>query len=167
MSFLGNYDTVSSNLGCPEGIHAFFFNKALMSFREALSHLGYSPVIDLPMIRVFIVDDQPAFRHQLHNLLVYAGISVVGEAGSIMEALEKLPCTSPDFAIVDVEMPGISGIDGVSFLKQVVPGLRVFLVSAYLDRSELLVQAAEKVGAEAFIPKERLDLELVKSWKVP
>lgn len=133
-------------------------------FRIDQRQIAIDLVIKSTMTRVFIVDDQPAFRRQLRDCLTYAGLAIVGEAGSIEEALDQLPSASPDLAVVDVEMPGISGLDGVSLLKQAAPDLRIILVSAYLDQSEMLVKAAERVGAEAFIPKENLDLEVIKAW---
>ena len=119
------------------------------------------------MTRVLIVDDQPEFRKQLSSVITFSGLVVAGEAGSVAEALELLPSLSPDLAIVDIDMPGINGIDGTRLLKKAAPKLRVILVSAYSDQSTLFMQAAARVGAECFISKDRLDLEVIKSWECP
>ncbi|MBI5301092.1 MAG: response regulator transcription factor [Chloroflexi bacterium] len=117
------------------------------------------------MTRVLIVDDQPAFRRQLRVLLKLAGLDIVGEASDIPEAEAQVRATSPDLAIVDVMLPGINGVEGAPRLKALAPNLRVILVSAYPDRVNVFRQAAQDAGAEAFIVKDDLDLEMVRSWK--
>jgi len=116
------------------------------------------------MIRVLIVDDQPAFRRQLRALLTRAGFDVVGEAQDIAEAEKQVRDTRPDLAVVDVMLPEINGLEGTPRLKTIAPGLRVILVSAYRDRADIFRSAAKEVGAEAFFAKEDLDLEVVRTW---
>jgi DNA-binding NarL/FixJ family response regulator len=116
------------------------------------------------MIRVLIVDDQPTFRHQLRQLLTHAGLNVIGEAGDIPAAEIMVSELHPDLAIVDVMLPGLSGLDGTSRLKGLQADLRVILVSAYHDRAQVFQTSAAEVGAEAFIPKDNLNLDIVQSW---
>ena len=116
------------------------------------------------MLRVLIVDDQPSFRRQLRQLLTHAGMTVVGEAGDIPAAEKLIDQLQPDIAVVDVMLPGISGMEGTPQLKALAENLRVFLVSAYHDSANVFQTSAQQVGAEAFIPKDRLDLELIQSW---
>lgn len=117
------------------------------------------------MTRVLIVDDQPAFRRQLRPLLTHAGLTVVGEVGNIPEAEELVQALQPDLAVVDVMLPGVNGIEGTSRLKALAPSLRVILVSAHRDRADVFRTAAEEAGAEAFIPKDELDLSVVQAWE--
>ena len=117
------------------------------------------------MTRVLIVDDQPAFRRLLRQLLTRAGLTVVGEAGNIPAAEALVTALQPDLVVIDVMLPDINGLEGTLRLKALAPDLRVFLVSAYRDRAEVFRAAAEKVGAEAFIPKDDLDLGTVRAWK--
>ena len=117
------------------------------------------------MTRVLIVDDQPAFRRHLRQLLTYAGLTVVGEAGDIPEAEAQVQALQPDLAVVDVMLPGVNGLEGTSRLKALAPTLRVILVSAYRDRAELFRAAAEEAGAEAFIAKDDLDLSVLRAWR--
>ncbi len=117
------------------------------------------------MTRVLIVDDQPNFRHHLRRLLNYAGLDVVGEAGDIPEAEKLVRMHQPDLAVVDVTLPGITGLEGTLRLKALVPDLRVILISAHLNHADVLQIAAEAAGAEAFIPKDDLDLNMVQRWK--
>jgi DNA-binding NarL/FixJ family response regulator len=116
------------------------------------------------MTRVLIVDDRPAFRRQLRQLLTLAGLTVVGEAGDIPEAETLLQTLRPDLAVVDVILPGVNGLEGTPRLKALAPNLRVILVSAHRDRAELFQAAAKEAGAEAFISKDDLDLEVVRTW---
>jgi DNA-binding NarL/FixJ family response regulator len=70
----------------------------------------------------------------------------------------------PDLAVVDVRLPGVSGIEGTARLKRLAPKLRVVLVSAYLDHADRFRAAAAEVGAEAFVAKDDLDLAVVRAW---
>lgn len=116
------------------------------------------------MTRVLIVDDQPAFRLQLRRLLERAGMDVVAEAGDIPEAEAQARTLHPDLAVVDVILPGISGLEGVPQLKATAAGLRVIVVSAHQDQAHILRDAAERAGAECFVQKDTLDLSVVGSW---
>lgn len=118
---------------------------------------------DSTMTRVLIVDDQPIFRRQLRALLTRAGLDVIGEAEDIAAAEELVQSQKPDLAVVDVILPGVSGIVGTTLLKALDADLRVILVSAY--HGNLLKASAQAVGAEAFIPKDELDLSIVLEWK--
>ncbi len=113
---------------------------------------------------VLIVDDQPAFRRQLRELLEYAGWTVVGEAGDVIEAAKKVCEHHPDLAIVDVFLQGMSGIEGTPLLKMASPDLKIILVSAYGDRVDIFRQAAIRAGAEELLSKDDLDLQRVRTW---
>jgi DNA-binding NarL/FixJ family response regulator len=117
------------------------------------------------MNRVLIVDDQPKFRRQLRTLLQTAGFQVVEEADSIVSALDIVRSAKPDIAIVDVMLPGENGLEGTRKLKTANEKVRIFLVSAHHDSADLFVRSAKEIGAEAFIPKDELDLATVIKWK--
>ncbi|MFN8598807.1 MAG: response regulator transcription factor [Anaerolineae bacterium] len=116
------------------------------------------------MTRVLIVDDQASFRHQLRQLLSYAGLEVIGEARDIPTAEELVASLCPDVAIVDLMLPDINGLEGTRRLKSLRPALRVMLVSAYRDHAEVYRAAAMQAGAECFIAKDELDLSVVQTW---
>lgn len=116
------------------------------------------------MPRVLIVDDQPSFRLQLRRLLEQTGLEVVGEAADIPEAEAQVAILQPDLAVVDVVLPGISGLAGVPRLKALAPELRVIVVSAHRDQAHILRDAAAQGGAEMFLQKEDLDLAAVCAW---
>ena len=114
------------------------------------------------MTRVLIIDDQPNFRRQLRRLLERAGFDVIADVGDIISADAFLKVDQPDLAVVDVLLGDASGIEGTRHLKDLAPDMRVILVSAYHDNR--LIESAKTVGAEAFIPKDELDLLTVLNW---
>jgi DNA-binding NarL/FixJ family response regulator len=116
------------------------------------------------MVRVLIVDDQPAFRAQLCELLTRAGLVVVGEAGDIPEAEARLRMVEADLAVVDLMLPGLNGLEGTPRLKRLRPKLRVIVVSALQDRQHAMQAAAVDAGAEAYIAKDDLELARVRGW---
>jgi DNA-binding NarL/FixJ family response regulator len=113
---------------------------------------------------VLIVDDQASFRRHLRQLLTHAGLTVVGEAGDVPEARELTRDLQPDLAVVDVSLPGENGLSGTPQLRALAPKMRVILVSAQNDSGQMLEKSAIEAGAEAFIPKDNLELEVVKKW---
>lgn len=115
-------------------------------------------------IRVLIVDDQVSFRRQLRQLLTHAGLMVVGEAGDMPEARQLAQHLQPDLAVVDVNLPGESGVNGTPQLRILAPKMRVILISAHQDRAQVLQESAREAGAEAFVPKDDLELEVVRKW---
>jgi DNA-binding NarL/FixJ family response regulator len=119
------------------------------------------------MTRVLIVDDQVSFRHQLRQLLIYAGLEVVGEASDIPTAEGLVQSLQPDLAIVDIMLPGVNGLEGTRRLKARAPCLRVILVSAYRDHAAAYRMAAAQVGADQFVAKDDLDVDLVRAWLTP
>lgn len=116
------------------------------------------------MTRVLIVDDQRVFRRVLGQLLARAGLAVIGEANDIFEAEALVRANPPDLAVVDVMLPGVDGLEGTARLKALSPDLRVILVSAHLNHAGILQSAAREAGAEVFIPKDELDLDMVRGW---
>jgi two-component system nitrate/nitrite response regulator NarL len=119
------------------------------------------------MTRVLIVDDQTSFRHQLRQLLIYVGLDVVGEAGNIAEAERLVTTRQPEIAIVDIMLPGLNGLEGTRHLKALAPQLRVILISAYRDHAAAYRAAAAQVGADQFVAKDDLDVDVVRAWLTP
>jgi CheY-like chemotaxis protein len=144
--------------------HCSIFHSRCEKANLAVPLQEADPISSQPMTRVLILDDQPGFRKQLSSLITFSGLEVAGEAGSVPEALELLPSIGADLAIVDIDLPGLNGIEGTPLLKKAAPGLRVILVSAYADQSALFMEAAVRVGAECFISKDRLDPDVIMSW---
>ena len=80
--------------------------------------------------RILIVDDEPSIRHMLKQVLLGEDYEVEA-AGSALEALEKIEDESVDLAIVDLLLPGISGLDLAEAIRFLDPGTPVILITAY------------------------------------
>lgn len=116
-------------------------------------------------LRVLIIDDQRSFRRQLRRLFLRAGFDIIGETADIPSAKKVVKELQPDIAVVDLMLPGMNGLEGIPYLKAEKQNLRVFLVSAYHDQAQMFATSAQEAGAEAFLPKDDLDLEKIETWK--
>lgn len=104
------------------------------------------------MYKIFIVDGNILFREGLTNLLAHEpGIRVVGEAGSIGEAIEKINRVEPDLALVDADLPDMETYNGIRALRQLKPRMQVVLLSA--QESEDLLIYAIRNGARGYLYK--------------
>ena len=113
-------------------------------------------------IRVLIVDDHAVLRSGLHLLLdAQAGIEVVGEAGDVKEAVFEAREKKPDIVLMDVVMPGQTGIEGVPLVLKEAPKAKVLVLSMQDDPR--YVQEAFAAGAVGYILKEAVDAELVRA----
>ena len=82
------------------------------------------------MIRTLIVDDEPAARDRLRQRLAAASdVEMVGEAGDGLEAIEKIAALTPDLVLLDIQMPGCSGLDVAASLAE--PRPRIIFCTAY------------------------------------
>ncbi len=86
------------------------------------------------MIKVLIVDDHELVRTGIRRLLDdIEDISVVGEASSGEEALEAIRTKSPNVVLMDVNMPGIGGLEATRKVRQVAPGVGVIALTVHTD----------------------------------
>ena len=110
---------------------------------------------DTETVPVLVVDDQAPFRLAARAVLRRTdGFELVGEAASGEEALEKADELHPGLVLMDINMPGINGIEATRQLVAAHPGTVVFLCSTY-QLSDLPPDAAES-GARAYVNKEEL-----------
>lgn len=106
-------------------------------------------------VSVLVVDDQAPFRLAARAVIKRAeGFELVGEAGTGEEAVELAGELRPDLVLMDINMPGINGIEATSRIVSQEPGAVVFLCSTY-ERSDLPEEAGDS-GARAYINKEEL-----------
>jgi len=104
------------------------------------------------MIRVLLVDDQPEVRRGLRvRLQLEPDMLVVGEASTGREALTLAPALTPDVVLLDIEMPGMDGIEATAALRTVVPLSAVVILSIHTDRQTRM--RAQAAGAVAFVEK--------------
>jgi two-component system response regulator NreC len=112
------------------------------------------------VIRVVVVDDHAVVRAGLRLLLdAEADIEVVGEAGTTHDAVFELRAQQPDVVLLDVVMPGESGIEGLPKLLHEAPGAKVLILSMQDDPS--YVRQAFAAGACGYVLKEAADVEVV------
>lgn len=103
-------------------------------------------------IRTFVADDHPLFREGVvHSLCVDPGFVVIGEAGSGEETLEKVTQLRPHLVLLDISMPGISGIETARRIAQTAPQTRIMMLTVD-DRGPSLL-AALKAGAHGYVLK--------------
>ena len=111
-------------------------------------------------VRILIADDHAVVRKGLKALLERQGdFKVVAEAETGEEAIEKARESHPDVAVLDIRMPGLSGIEACRQIVKSVAGCKVIMLTAYAE-DELLF-AAIQAGAAGYILKLVGDNELV------
>ncbi len=103
------------------------------------------------MTRIVIADDHPAFRAGLKVLLEDSGLEVVGEAADGPGAVDAVVATDPDVALLDLQMPGLTGVEVTTRLAQVAPRTRV-LVLTMIEADETVL-AAIRAGAWGYLLK--------------
>ncbi|MGX6449701.1 response regulator [Patulibacter sp. S7RM1-6] len=109
-------------------------------------------------LRVIIADDDPMTRRVLRDGLQRAGVVVIAEAGSGREAVELAAHYEPDVLLMDVVMPGMDGVAATKQVREVAPGTKVVVLTAY-DDDDLGILAL-RAGATGFIGKG-IDIELL------
>ncbi len=111
-------------------------------------------------MNIMIVDDHVNLRRLLHEWLSdeLPGCSFV-EMRTANEALTCIRQESPNVIIMDIDMPGINGIDATSRVKSILPDTKVVILTVH--ENGMYKEAAMKAGATAFITKRRLYDDLV------
>ena len=104
-------------------------------------------------IRVLLVDDHAMVRQALRSYLstYYSDIEVVGEAGSGEEALQAVQMLSPSVVVMDINMPGLNGIEATARIKVTHPRVRIVGLSMSVDEDYQYAMIA--AGASALISK--------------
>ncbi len=104
-------------------------------------------------IRLLIADDQALVRGALAALLdLEPDLEVVSEVGRGDEVVDAVLASKPDVALLDVEMPGLDGIEAAAALRTAAPGVRVLMVTTF-GRPGYLRRAME-AGAAGFVVKD-------------
>ena len=118
----------------------------------------------LDMVKVFLVDDHEVVRRGLLDLLSSdPDVEVVGEAGSVSEALAKIPGLRPDVAVLDVRLPDGNGIELCRDLLSDLPDLRCLMLTSYTSDEATL--DAILAGASGYVLKDITGMALAQAIK--
>ena len=104
------------------------------------------------MHRLLIVDDADLFRTVIGSALSAAGFEVVGEATTAADAVQQAKELQPDIVLLDILMPGGSGLEVVGDILLVSPSSKVLLLTASESEADLL--AGVKAGARGYLTKD-------------
>ncbi|GAB3477710.1 response regulator [Nocardiopsis coralliicola] len=111
-------------------------------------------------IRVFLVDDHEVVRRGVSALLESEpDMKVVGEAGTAEQALARIPAASPDVAVLDVRLPGGSGVGVCREIRSERPGIACLMLTSFAD-DEALFEAV-MAGAAGYVLKQIHGADLV------
>lgn len=116
------------------------------------------------MIRVFLVDDHEVVRRGLADLLASdPELEVVGDAGSVSEAMVRIPAVNPDVAVLDVRLPDGNGIELCRDLLSELPELRCLMLTSFTSDEAML--EAILAGASGYVVKDIRGMELAQAIK--
>jgi DNA-binding NarL/FixJ family response regulator len=104
------------------------------------------------VLRVVIADDHPFYRQGLARLLSQSGLEVVGQASNGPAAIELVEQTAPDVAVIDLNMPGMSGVEVTRRLNDRMPASHVLVVSVSAQEDD--VTEAILAGASGYVLKD-------------
>lgn len=114
----------------------------------------------MPSIRLIIADDHRLFRQGLRHLLEQAGgFEVVGEAETGQAAVKLARALKPHIILMDVNMPGMDGVQATALITEHIPQTRVIILTMYAQ--DRLVFEAIKAGARGYLLKDIDEKELV------
>jgi two-component system response regulator DevR len=112
--------------------------------------------------RILLVDDHEVVRLGLKSLLEHhPQFEVVGEAGTAREAIELVASTSPDVVLMDIRLPGKSGIEACEEITKNYKNTRVIMITSY-EEDEMLFSAI-RAGASGYILKQIASEDLVRA----
>jgi DNA-binding NarL/FixJ family response regulator len=120
----------------------------------------YALASELPL-RVMIVDDHEVVRGGIKSLLEESGIHVVGEAGTVKEAIERAEWARPDVVVMDVRLADGSGIEATREIRAKLPKTQVLMLTTYADDEALF--ASIMAGAAGYVLKQIKGGDLVRA----
>lgn len=114
------------------------------------------------MVSVFLVDDHEVVRRGLIDLLDSdPDLEVVGEAGTVAQAMARIPAAQPDVAVLDVRLPDGNGVEVCREIRSQFPSVRCLMLTSFSD-DEALVDAA-MAGAQGYVLKQLRSTDIVSA----
>ena len=112
--------------------------------------------------KIILVDDHEVVRLGLKSLLErHPQFEVIGEAGSAREALEQVAALKPDVVLMDIRLPGTSGIEACEEIVNKYPATRVIMLTS--DAEDEMLFSAIRAGASGYILKQIGSTDLIKA----
>lgn len=112
--------------------------------------------------RIVLVDDHEVVRLGLKSLLDrHPQFEVIGEAGSARDAMEQVAALEPDVVVMDIRLPGTSGIEACEQIVDQYPDIKVIMLTSYAE-DEMLFSAI-RAGASGYVLKQIASEELIKA----
>ena len=113
-------------------------------------------------LRILIADDHPLFRKGMRALLAATpGTEVIGEATTGQEAIELAAALQPDVILMDLQMPGINGIEATRQILHTSPHIRILVVTLFEDDASIFT--ALRAGARGYILKDAQEEEMLRA----
>jgi DNA-binding NarL/FixJ family response regulator len=110
-------------------------------------------------IRVYLVDDQAMIRAGFRSLLAKdPRFQIAGDCGDARLAIEKIAVVKPDVVVLDISMPGLSGIDAIPMIRKAHPPARIVMLTHH--EGESFVEQALRAGADGYLSKDSEPAEL-------
>ena len=103
-------------------------------------------------MRVMLVDDRPLIRNGIASLLISRGHDVVAEANDGREALELVETSNPELILMDIQMPGMGGLEATRLIKAKNPDSKIVMLTVSDDENDLF--EAVKSGAHGYLLKD-------------
>src|SRR5499425_456144 len=117
---------------------------------------------DTNPIRILVTDDHPLFRQGVAGLLAtQPDMLLIGEASNGREAVQLFRTHRPDIILMDLQMPGMNGLDATIAIRGEFPEARIIVLTTY--KGDVQVLRAMKLGARAYLLKSLLDKELLET----
>jgi len=118
--------------------------------------------MDPSLIRILTVDDHPLLRKGIAALVnAEDDMKLVAEASTGEEAVEKFRVHRPDVTLMDIQLPGLNGIETISLIRKEFANARIIVLTTY--SGDVQVVRAMKAGARGFLLKRQVHRELLET----
>lgn len=116
-------------------------------------------IMERSPIKILLVDDQAMLRAAFRSLLARDDrYKIVGDVGDAREAIAAVNDLRPDVILLDITMPGLSGLDAIAPLREALPSVRILMLTHH--EGETFVQQAMRSGADGYLSKDSDPQEL-------